>query len=175
MAFCSLWRAFQTCWFWVGLALVSSWVVEMGQLWLFTGQSLWSRDRCLPCRFRPGLGIQGLGSIWRCAATFKKYLWALSRTCCQHTSYPTWQLRHFQPSILLGFVVFCLLAVPQMECVFLFLVFLVTFRCFLRRKGKHLADASIFKPESSHLLGIPGDFWFANFILFSSALVGLFF
>ena len=54
-----------------------------------------------------------------------------------------------------------------------------TFRYFPGRKGKHLADASIFKPESSpsafYLPGIPGDFWFANFIWFSSAFVDLFF
>lgn len=86
----------------------------------------------------------------------------------------------FQPFILCGFGFFGrLLALPQVKCVFLFLVFLVTFRRFPGRKGKHLADASVFEPVSSpsafSLPGIPGDFWFANFILFSSVLVGLFF
>lgn len=55
----------------------------------------------------------------------------------------------FSPSPLQdgGFCHF--LALLLMEYMFLFLVFLVIFRCFPGKEGKHLADATSFKPVFS--------------------------
>ena len=144
------------------------------------GSRVPSGDSRLSRRRRPGLGI----GIWvlsehvsplplrRSLDSFWNLLPAYFIPCLMAAT--------FQPFVLCGFGFFCrLLALPQVKCVFLFLVFLVTFRCFPGRKGKPLADASVFEPVSSpsafSLPGIPGDFWFANFVLFSSVLVGLFF
>ena len=52
-----------------------------------------------------------------------------------------------------------LLALLLMEYVFLFLVFLVIFRCFPGKEGKHLADATSFKPVFSICFLSAWDSW----------------
>lgn len=160
---------FQTSW---SLSWISPCLFRGGgdrQLWLFVGQSLCLRDRLLSSQTQTGSRNSGFGfhlRVWLPLGSVCHGLFLEAAARAPHALLDSCGI--FSSSSFQGLGFFCLLlALPQMEYMFLFLVFLVTFRCFPGRKGKHLADATIFKPESSPsafcLPRIPENFWSANF------------
>lgn len=136
-------RVFRTWWNLSCFNPVSSQVVE-------TGSRVPSGDSHLPCRCRPGLGVR----IW----LLSEHVWppplrsifGLFLEPAASVLHTLSDGCHFLALHPLGFGdVCCLLALPQMKYVFLFLVFLVTVDAFREERGNTwLMPASL----NQHLL-----------------------